>query len=117
MVCFSQRHPTISFQSMSALEISCASACSKKSGLLILSILVVLLQHSLESEPSKIWRCNKGGFALCAKTGKILTPVKVKSVYSMHTIVTIYVHQIGMVARLQTCGHASVIIWPVQNSF
>ena len=60
--------------------------------MLILSI-VVLLQHSLESEPSKIWNCNNGGFALCAKTGKILTSVKVKSVYSMHTIVTIYVHQ------------------------
>lgn len=41
-----------------------------------------LLKNGLENDASKIWNCDESGFPLCPKSGKVITPQGVKSVYS-----------------------------------
>ena len=80
---FLKRNPVISLRSASSLETSRASACSEE----VLEKWYVKFEqflsiHGLEDQPSKIWNCDESGFSLCPKSGKVLAPVGIKSVYS-----------------------------------
>lgn len=67
----------------SALESYRASACTKE----VLEKWYTdfeqfLLCNNIHNKPDRIWNCDESGFPLCPKSGKVLAPVGIKTVYA-----------------------------------
>ena len=80
---FVRRNPKLSLRSASLLESYRASACSPEAlEKWYVGYEQFLLNNGLGDDASKIWNGDESGFPLCPKSGKVITPKCMKTVYS-----------------------------------